>query len=679
MTAALEATIGGYFSSSNTTTFDVAAVGVDMTTLLTGDAFNTNFGIELLNDTPNYFQSVCMTADDCVLPDFAPNTRVYEWSGPTDPSLKAKWDLYVIAGQTDDSLMAPFRFSALPVSICPYSVENCVLLSGAEVTSLFGTYCVPKLSSGGLSYVSSATSSLVNVDFGTKIGDLKSSWALILAMSFGSLIISLLFLWILRLCVGVFVWLTVAVAFLLIIFGAILALLYANKCVDQSVFSAAKAINTLSEVSALFTAATVCETGFSIPGEYTRWEVRIVGYILFALAAIYLVVMFLVRKRIKLAIAINKVSSQFVAQNKRIALVPTCQTFVMIAWWALWLAVLVYCVTNVPAGYRNMVSEWTDLTTAITECKSETAVYVADTVAGAPVYRCTETRFVLTWQFWYSIFALFWFNAFLLGAGDMIVAGAVGVWYFTPNHAKATLGNYPLRTGFRNTFVYHCGTLAFGAFVIGCVRILRILFFWASSNKAAAAKRNCAVRCFLATMRCILYVLAKILQFLNKNAFIQTALFGTNFLTSCANAFNLIQRNIVRVGATELVSNLVEFTGLVFISACTGFSGWALLLHFYDGKITSPIVPVAIFCVIGFAIGLITISIFSISSASILICFLADDEMHREEGGAKFTPTLLQRFLVSPEAKEMEVMQNPVVTASAPPVGGQPITIVPPS
>ena len=692
ITASLELAVGGYFSASNSTAFDPAKVGADMNRLLLGGGLYTNFGTTLLNSLPNNFQPVCLAADNCIInssagasigggPSIIPDTRMYEWSGPTSANLKEKWEQYKTAAQADSTLMAPFRFTALSASVCPYSADKCVLLQGAEVGSLFGTYCVPKLASGGVSYISNAASSVVNVDFGTKIGDLKTAWKLTLAMAFGSLVLSLLFLWVLRLCVGVFVWITAAMAFLAMIAAAVLALLYANKCVDQNLFAAAKAIDTSAEVSALFTSGAICEDGFSIPSEYARTEVRAVAYVLFALAAVYLVVMILARKRIKLAIAVNKVASQFVAQNKRSALVPTSQTFIMIGWWALWLAVIVYCVTNVPTSYRNMVGEWADYGTAVTQCGGDpTAVYVANTVNNVAIYRCAEARYVLTWQFWYALFALFWLNAFILGAGDMIVAGAVGVWYFTPNHAKGTLGGFPLRTGIRNTFVYHLGTLALGAFIVGVVRILRVLFFWTQGKASAGAGANVVLRCVLRAVYCFLSLMSRILSFLNKSSFIQTALFGTNFFRSCANAVQLIQRNMIRIGATELVSNLIEFSGLVFISASTGFIGWALLLRFYDGEITSPILPVGIFCIIGFAIGLITISLYSITTSSIIVCFLADDEMHRTEGGAKFTPTLLQRFLSGPEAKELEIKQSPVISASpSEPIGGQPITIVPSS
>jgi Plasma-membrane choline transporter len=47
------------------------------------------------------------------------------------------------------------------------------------------------------------------------------------------------------------------------------------------------------------------------------------------------------------------------------------------------------------------------------------------------------------------------------------------------------------------------------------------------------------------------------MKFLNKNAYIQTALFSTSFCKSSREAFYLIARNIARVGAVGVISEFV--------------------------------------------------------------------------------------------------------------------------
>ena len=677
VTSVLDSVVGGYFSSDNTSAFDPAAVGLDVASLLDPVALWTNHGEGLVSAISSFFIPVCASTCDFNVTS-ASSVRSYLWPGPTDPTLKAKWELYMQAAALDATLLEPFTFKALPEDICPYAPEYCIPLQYSHMSSLFGEYCVPtlgQLSTGA--FITEAASDVVHADFGGMVGDLKTSWRLILAMAFGSLLIALIFLWILRLCVGVFVWISVAAGFILILCSGILALLYAQKCVGESVFSSAKSVDTTDEIVAVLGGTSACPQGFSIPTENARLSIQIVGYVLFGVAALYFLLIFLFRKRIKLAIAINKVASQFIRQCKRSMLIPSSQTLITIAWWALWLVVTAYAITIIPAGYRNMKDTWVgDIATAADQCKGEAGVVIDGySSEGLPIYACQEVRYLLNWQFWYSIFFLFWLNAFILGAGEMVVAGAVGVWYFTPNHAKGTLGGFPLRIGIRNTFVYHLGTVAFGSLVLAIIRTIRFVFFWIVNMQKRREPTGFLTKCILVPLYFLIDMLNRMMTFLSRNAFIQTALFGSSFCKSCANAIKLVALNPARLGALHIISALVEVLGLAIITAGTGFAGWALLLHFYDGQIKSPLLPVVVITVVGFGIALVVMSLFSMTVATILQCFLADEELHKSEGGAKFTPSLLQRFLASVDAREAGVQQPSVMGVDGP-VGGQPISIV---
>ena len=683
VTHVLEQTVGGYFSSDNTTTFDPTAVGADMVSLLDPWTLWDTHGNALITDLPNYFNGVCATSCDFnVTSEPSNNLRTYIWEGPSDPSMKDKWNSYLLAADTTPSLLDPFTFTAFPSSFCPYEAENCIPLQYSEVTSLFNEYCLPMgYDSTVGSFVSEAASGVVQSDFAAMVGDLKVSWKLILAMAFGSLVIALIFLWVLRLCVGVFVWMCIGVGFLLLIASGVLALLYAQKCVGESVFQAAKAIDTQDEALNLFEGSTVCPSGFSITNPSSRDTIRIVGYVLFGVAGLYAILILIFRKRIKLAIAINKVASQYIRQNKLSVLVPSMQTLGTIGWWALWLVVAAYAITIIPDGYSNLTDSWIDdLGTASTQCHGEEHVVTEGyTVGGAPIYTCKAIKYLLNWQFAYAVFFLFWLNTFILGAGQMIVAGSVGVWYFTPNHAKGSLGAYPLRTGIRNTFIYHLGTVALGSLILAIMRMIRIVFFWViqvNKRTGPTGAKGFIQRCILVPIALLFEFIHKLVAFLSRNAYIQTALMGTNFCNSCGNASGLIARNPARIGMLGVVSGLVEIVGLAFITAGSGFAGWALLLHFYDGQIKTPLLPVIVICLVGFGIGLVVLSLFSMSVAAILQCFIIDEELHKSEGGAKFTPALLQRFLASVDAREAGIQQQAVVAGPGGPVGGQPISIV---
>ena len=169
----------------------------------------------------------------------------------------------------------------------------------------------------------------------------------------------------------------------------------------------------------------------------------------------------------------------------------------------------------------------------------------------------------------------------------------------------------------------------------------------------------------------ILWLIEKILKFINKNAFIQTALMGTNFCKSCANAVSLIARNAMRIGTLGMIGGIIHFLGLTFITVGTGVAGWGALTAWYDGQIKSPIAPLTLIFIMGYCLGSIVISVFSISVDAIFQCFLADEEMNKTQGGAKHTPSQLDSFL-----KHHDVKVVPAAGSAAATTGGQKIQVV---
>ena len=66
----------------------------------------------------------------------------------------------------------------------------------------------------------------------------------------------------------------------------------------------------------------------------------------------------------------------------------------------------------------------------------------------------------------------------------------------------------------------------------------------------------------MCTSKLVLFV-CRCMKFINKNAYIQTAIHGYGFCHSARVAFFLILRNILRVAAVGIVSELVLLLGRV--------------------------------------------------------------------------------------------------------------------
>ena len=111
------------------------------------------------------------------------------------------------------------------------------------------------------------------------------------------------------------------------------------------------------------------------------------------------------------------------------------------------------------------------------------------------------------------------------------------------------------------TLRYHMGTAAFGSLIIAIIKTIRAVI--AYLQKHAKASKNKILQYLLCVLQCCMWCLEKCMKFLNKNAYIETAIYGYSFCKSARRAFFLLLRNILRVAAVNLVADFVLILGKV--------------------------------------------------------------------------------------------------------------------
>ena len=105
------------------------------------------------------------------------------------------------------------------------------------------------------------------------------------------------------------------------------------------------------------------------------------------------------------------------------------------------------------------------------------------------------------------------------------------------------------------------GTAAFGSLIIAIIKTIRAVI--AYLQKHAKASKNKILQYLLCVLQCCMWCLEKCMKFLNKNAYIETAIYGFSFCKSARRAFFLLLRNILRVAAVNLVADFVLILGKV--------------------------------------------------------------------------------------------------------------------
>eukprot|EP00386_Alphamonas_edax_P016284 GDKI01049728.1.p1 GENE.GDKI01049728.1~~GDKI01049728.1.p1 ORF type:complete len:698 (+),score=293.01 GDKI01049728.1:120-2213(+) len=572
----------------------------DMMDDLSKGVFNTsklldNSGAAVQVDFTQMFKPVCVKTCPC-----------YDKTG---------WSYTCSAEKTTSSELTRkyesngLTFPALSLDNCPYEERYCVPIKTPDFT-LLDTYCFPRLSDGDGNELKmeDLLPGSVTGTWEQWVGDLVITWPMIILSMGVALVVGIIFLVILRFAAGFLVWVSIITALAAFYVGGGAAYLYNDQ----------------------------------FEGKTNQDAILVFGYALWAIGAIFTLMVFCLRNQIRLGVAIVKTAAQFTYSVPSVLWMPVINWLAALILYFWWVLVAVYIMSS--------VSE--------------------EEVAAGKRYSWNRNT---QYTFAYHFFHLLWNNAFFIAMNQMILAGAVAAWYFSPIEAdgKRNVGS-PLCKSFRIAVMKHMGTAAFGSLILAIVQFvkwwLRYLQYQAQQVKdnqekacekcspcgigKVCAKLNIANKTFVCLIGCLGYLVAcfeKCVEFLNKNAYIQTAITGKSFCAAAWAAFTLILRNLARFGVAATMGKAIKFLGLVAIAGIAALVGFLCTNAAYKDKISSPWIPTIVFILVGWLVGSLIMDVYGMAVDTTLCCFLADVEMHGGEG--QFTPAPLKEFLPKVRSK----------------------------
>mmetsp|Transcript_36954 Transcript_36954/g.57820 ORF Transcript_36954/g.57820 Transcript_36954/m.57820 type:complete len:744 (+) Transcript_36954:16-2247(+) len=331
--------------------------------------------------------------------------------------------------------------------------------------------------------------------------------------------------------------------------------------------------------------------------------------------AVYSLLLCVMIPRVFTAIKVINIASSCLASVPTVLLFPISQWIVTVILFAWWVVVMFYLAA---AG------EW-------------------DAAQRQYVWNDT-TRYAALYHF----FGLLWGRAFILAVGNLIVAGVACEWFLADD--KKML-NFPLVNSTKRTVRYHLGTAAFGSFLIAVVQMIRWAFRYYMYQMKKLNPDNPMVKVLSCVGECCLWCLEKILNFINKNAYIQTAITGSSFCTSCKNAMMLLIRNCLRVGTLQILSSAFMLIGKYLIAGSTALL-CALIMSGgdLDNVTEAPIFSTSIILLLAFCVASAFMDVWDVTIDAIFQCYCMDQEM----GSGKSTGDL-HNFVAENEPKGAEL------------------------
>ena len=332
-----------------------------------------------------------------------------------------------------------------------------------------------------------------------------------------------------------------------------------------------------------------------------------------SLAVIWLLFILIMCNRIRLAVALTEVTSKYINKTCYIVFVPFLFFIILVIWLAYWIVLLVFLYAS-------------------GEFQEDSKIFAS--------FKMDEK---LEYGFWFHIVMLFYITAIITAYSQFVYASSACIWYFTSEKGTE---NHPIAKSFERGIRYHFGSLVFGATIITIIRciMLAVEVIKKKMEKSVGKTQGKFIKCLFGCIQCCLGCCNKIMEYINKHAYIQIALKGDSFCTAAFEGFGLIIRNLGRFSALALIGGIFSIVGILFITVASGIIGYFLItkIDAFSEDLNSCVLPVVCFCIIGFVMGRVSMNIFSISGDALIHSFLLDEEINK--GQPKAFPEL-QKFM----------------------------------
>jgi len=340
---------------------------------------------------------------------------------------------------------------------------------------------------------------------------------------------------------------------------------------------------------------------------------RITSYVIFGVAAVLILIVIFLRKKIQLTAALFAECCKSLEQSPAVFLIAFI-VFAMLGCFVIYWVTQFVFLYSIPGTSVNFQE-------------------------GIPIQFNTKIRNLM----YYQVFVFFWVVAFLSAVFQLTVAGAVATWYFSRdiNGYRANMGSPAFRS-FRRALTFSFGSLAFGSLLLAVVQFINFVL-----NQTKRANRTNKIIVFIIScIQCLLSCVQRVIKFVDRFAYIYIAMHGDSFCTSARNCFNLVSRNLFSAVVVDYLGEFVLFVGKLLGTALS-----TVFLVFVNQMLHRPISPVSVTLTafISYRIFAIFADILSVGVDTIFVCYLED--LERNKDGALYMSPELHRMLQDKASK----------------------------
>ncbi|KAJ1340213.1 hypothetical protein BSLG_005206 [Batrachochytrium salamandrivorans] len=206
----------------------------------------------------------------------------------------------------------------------------------------------------------------------------------------------------------------------------------------------------------------------------------------------------------------------------------------------------------------------------------------------------------------YSLLVFYWTNQVIQNAVHITISGLFATYYFmgvSDNQGNVTVNvKNPTAAAAKRALTTSFGPNCYGSLIVAAIQTLRAIIRMASEEN-----NNPAIAILLCCIQCILSCIEGMVEYFNKYAFTQVAIYGKDYCTAAKDTWELIKsRGIDAIINDNLIGNVLTI-GSIFVGLVTGVVGFIYIQ-------LSPSIPhttanYIVIVIVSFIIGIVEFSV----------------------------------------------------------------------
>merc|ERR1719506_3677220 len=192
----------------------------------------------------------------------------------------------------------------------------------------------------------------------------------------------------------------------------------------------------------------------------------------------------------------------------------------------------------------------------------------------------------------YYVFGFLWGSQWIVAMCYLIIACVFVQYYFKGGNYNG-LKNKPIITSTKRMMWYHTGTAAVGSFFVALLQFIRLIVRFIVHRMKKLSKDSKIIKYVGYYVEYCLWYLQKTIEWLNRNAYIMTAIEGTSFCNSAWNALALMVKNVASVATVNIVGDIMLVLGKLVVALGSGTIAFLMLdadtFNYGDEKVSSPL------------------------------------------------------------------------------------------